>query len=120
MYARTIAINQLLNLTFLYSQGNEFIKFNGPRLAYDVDYISKSIAAYEAVNTVCDYFNTPYYPVMLPNTISVGFNGVLASKLIDLLKSKVACSAGTTCHAVHEENCLSTVLAALNVSATHI
>jgi cysteine desulfurase len=55
---------------------------------------------------------------MLPNTVSVGFKGVLASELIGLLKTKVACSAGTTCHACHEENSLSAVLSALKVHSS--
>lgn len=88
--------------------------FNGPARAYNEEEILKSIAALESGGSSGSDSVRCHH--MLPNTISVGFDGVLAAELISLLKTKVACSAGTTCHACHEENSLSAVLAALKVS----
>jgi len=54
----------------------------------------------------------------LPNTVSVSFKGVRVTKLMPLLTSKVACSAGSACHVVDfaaDDRKLSPVLAAMKV-----
>jgi len=57
----------------------------------------------------------------LPNTISVSFKGIRVTKLMPLLVSKVACSAGSACHVVDlaadadKDLTLSPVLAAMKV-----
>jgi len=37
----------------------------------------------------------------LPNTVSVSFRGIYSHEIITQLSEKVACSAGSACHAVH-------------------
>lgn len=39
----------------------------------------------------------------LPNTVSVSFRGIHSHEIIGKLSEKVACSAGSACHAVHAE-----------------
>jgi len=97
------------------SYGVDFLHFNGPKIAYDTDHLSQSITAFDSVANTGEYFSSPFFPTMLPNTVSVGFKDILASELIGLLRTKVACSAGTTCHACHEETSMSAVLTALQV-----
>jgi len=39
----------------------------------------------------------------LPNTVSVSFRGIRSHEIIGKLSERVACSAGSACHAVHAE-----------------
>jgi len=52
--------------------------------------------------------------IALPNTLSVGFTGALASDVVKHLRSSVACSAGAACHS-EQHATISHVLAAMKV-----
>lgn len=92
--------------------GRDFVRFNGPSLEYDEKHLSLLSGKIRSLKTK-EFSEYPCLPTVLPNTVSVGFKNILASDLIEELKSKVACSAGTTCHAADSR--ISAVLTALQV-----
>ena len=51
----------------------------------------------------------------LPNTISISFKNIKSNELIDLIKVRVACSAGSACHCATAGLKMSDVLEAMHV-----
>eukprot|EP01041_Mallomonas_annulata_P003817 gene3817-7601_t len=50
----------------------------------------------------------------LPNTVSISFKNLSATKILPLIQNEVACSAGSACHSSHTD-VMSTVLTAMKV-----
>eukprot|EP00602_Paraphysomonas_sp_CaronLab_P003419 CAMPEP_0185022624 /NCGR_PEP_ID=MMETSP1103-20130426/5325_1 /TAXON_ID=36769 /ORGANISM="Paraphysomonas bandaiensis, Strain Caron Lab Isolate" /LENGTH=473 /DNA_ID=CAMNT_0027554773 /DNA_START=1 /DNA_END=1422 /DNA_ORIENTATION=- len=90
-------------------ESGKFLRFNGPVEAYQLNYIATVLH-----EVVCGTRTENIFPV-LPNTVNVSFRGVRAAKLMPTLIDKVACSAGTTCHAVHSSDAVSAVLCAMQL-----
>ena len=68
------------------------MRFNGPSLEYDEKHLSLLSGKIRSLKTK-EFSEYPCLPTVLPNTVSVGFKNILASDLIEELKSKVcSCS----------------------------
>ena len=53
--------------------------------------------------------------LQLPNTVSISFKNIRSNELMELIRARVACSAGSACHCSTAGLKMSDVLEAMNV-----
>ena len=93
------------------------LKLNGPTISNDADLVLEDIKRLrdkiESKNNQNSNTDHKICLKQLPNTLSISFKDVNASKLLESLSDKVACSAGSACHS--NEQVMSPVLKAMNM-----
>jgi cysteine desulfurase len=99
------------------------IAFNGPlnihysfvsSIVNNPSYPSSSSSSTSSASVSFLLSNEEDSKIALPNTLSVGFAGALASEVVKSLASTVACSAGAACHS-EQHATISHVLTAMKV-----
>lgn len=98
-------------------QGKAKLRFNGPRRSVDPAEIDSDLGLLRVIlrggGGASSPASTSLVLEQLPNTVSVSFQGVRVHQLMPLLVRRVACSAGSACHA--DSTQASPVLRAMHV-----
>lgn len=129
MLLHLLSLKKRMIAALLKGMGGEELIFNGPRRSVKPAEIDSDIGMLRIIfaqaglddkqNSQSDAIrnSTSLLLEQLPNTVSVSFQNVKASKMIPLLGSTVACSAGSACHSDTEH--ISPVLQAISADPTY-